>query len=534
MNRVDATVAAAVVVKVETDPDVVDAYLEDAAHYPGGRAAGVVKPHSVEEVAACVRQARQVLPVGARSSLTGGATPAGDIILSTERLTGITATTDRVVAGAGVSLQVLQEALARHHRWLPSVPTYLGATVGGSVATNAAGAATFKYGATRAWVESLTVVLAIGDVLHIRRGEITASDEGTFLIGTSGGVRPVQVPALRMPDVAKRSAGYHAAPGMDLVDLFIGSEGTLGVIVEVEFRVNARPAGACWLLAPMPTEQRAIELTADFRAAAQETWRTRDARGIDIAAIEHIDRRSLEIIREDGVDRRLGLALPADTDVVLLAQVELSRDVAARDHWSDLAAGRGPEAPESPLTRLCQLLDAHGVIDACEIALPDDRRRASAWIELREAVPAGVNRRVAQARARDGRIHKTAGDMIVPYEHFAAMMTACRRQCEEATLDLAVWGHISDANVHPNVIPRTYGDVERGRAMLLALAGQVIAMGGCPLAEHGVGRNPVKQQMLRMLYGNEGVDAMRRVKLSLDPEWKLAPGVLFHKGVGSM
>ena len=65
--------------------------------------------------------------------------------------------------------------------------------------------------------------------------------------------------------------------------------------------------------------------------------------------------------------------------------------------------------------------------------------------------------------------------------------------------------------------------------MLLELARLVIAMGGCPLAEHGVGRNPVKQQLLRMLYGEAGIDAMRRVKLSLDPEWKLAPGVLFPK-----
>jgi len=108
------------------------------------------------------------------------------------------------------------------------------------------------------------------------------------------------------------------------------------------------------------------------------------------------------------------------------------------------------------------------------------------------------------------------------------MMHECRRLCADADLDLAVWGHISDGNVHPNVIPRSYDDVERGRGMLVELAARVIEMGGCPLAEHGVGRNPVKQQLLRMLYGDAGIDAMRRVKLSLDPEWKLAPGVLFQ------
>ena len=88
----------------ETDPDVVRQYLEDAAHYPGGRATGVVRPRTVNEVSGAVRNAAAVLPVGARSSLTGGATPAGDLVISTERLTGIRVTGDRVVAGAGVAL----------------------------------------------------------------------------------------------------------------------------------------------------------------------------------------------------------------------------------------------------------------------------------------------------------------------------------------------------------------------------------------------------------------------------------------------
>jgi D-lactate dehydrogenase (cytochrome) len=92
-----------------------------------------------------------------------------------------------------------------------------------------------------------------------------------------------------------------------------------------------------------------------------------------------------------------------------------------------------------------------------------------------------------------------------------------------------VWGHISDGNVHPNVIPRGYPDVERGRDMIVKLARRVIEMGGSPLAEHGVGRNLVKQQLLEMLYGREGVESMRRAKLSLDPDWMLGSGLLFHK-----
>ena len=86
--------------------------------------------------------------------------------------------------------------------------------------------------------------------------------------------------------------------------------------------------------------------------------------------------------------------------------------------------------------------------------------------------------------------------MIVPYDRFGEMMTVCRRLFAERGLDLAVWGHISDGNVHPNVIPKHADDVRKGREAILALGAAVIAMGGCPLAEHGVGRNPIKQQLL--------------------------------------
>jgi FAD/FMN-containing dehydrogenase len=107
------------------------------------------------------------------------------------------------------------------------------------------------------------------------------------------------------------------------------------------------------------------------------------------------------------------------------------------------------------------------------------------------------------------------------------MMAACRRIFAARDLDLAVWGHISDGNVHPNVIPRTLEDVERGRDAILELGAAIIAMGGCPLAEHGVGRNAIKQQLLRQLYGDDGIQAMRAIKLSLDPNGSLASGVIF-------
>jgi D-lactate dehydrogenase (cytochrome) len=264
--------------------------------------------------------------------------------------------------------------------------------------------------------------------------------------------------------------------------------------VEATQRIQARPAGTCWALVPVATEAGAIALVDDLRAAARATWASRDPRGLDVAAIEHLDRRSLGVAREDGALTKLGIQVPPETDVVLLVQIELSSEETTRDLWSDLSGARESGAPVSTTGRLCRMLDLHGCLEDTEIALPHQTSRAAQFIALREAVPSGVNRRVALAKSRiDGRISKTAADMIVPVARFAEMMGVCRRLFAERGLDLAVWGHISDGNVHPNLIPTSYADVERGREAVLALGREVAAMGGCPLAEHGVGRNAVKQ-----------------------------------------
>ncbi|MFI5184888.1 MAG: FAD-binding oxidoreductase, partial [Vicinamibacteria bacterium] len=204
-----------------TRTDDVSVYLQDAARTPGGHTPEVLLPRTESEVSQAVRTARALLAVGAQSSLTGGATPFGETVLSLARMDGAPRIdSDRARVAAGVALVTLEEALAPRRLFYPPAPTFRGALMGGTVATNAAGAATFKYGSTRRWVRGLTLVLANGDVLDLERGECEAHPGGYFdVILTDGQKRRVPVPTYRMPQVAKRSAGYHAEPGMDLVDL---------------------------------------------------------------------------------------------------------------------------------------------------------------------------------------------------------------------------------------------------------------------------------------------------------------------------
>ncbi len=522
--------------------DEVSAWIEDASHLGGGHAAGVAWPATEAEVAALVRRFPAVLPVGAQSSVTGGATPMGEVLLSTARLRSIGAVVPDAPAsgrppgrrgqgtvrvGAGVPLADLEAALNLAGWTFPPAPTWTAATVGGIVATNAAGPATFKHGVTRQWVAGLTIVLPDGDVLALSRGEAAASPAGGIEIVTASRRIEVPIAGLPWPDVPKRSAGYALTAGMDLVDLFVGAEGTLGVVTEAVLRVERRRTTRVRAMVPCPDEETALRFVAELRAQAQETWRSGEPCGIDVAAIEHLDARSLALVREDGVDRRLHLALPAAANLLLFVDLDVPIAIGRDEAWTQVQAALDAGAPDGALTRFCRLAGDHGLLDDVELALPGEAARLAQMDAVREAVPAGVNARVAAARARlgDG-IQKTAADMIVPWDRFPEMLRVSHALLDAAGLDYAIWGHISDGNLHPNVLPRRVEDVDAGKAAILDLGRAVIAMGGCPLAEHGVGRHPVKKALLRMLHGEAGLAAMRAVKDAIDPEGRMSPGVL--------
>jgi D-lactate dehydrogenase (cytochrome) len=218
--------------------------------------------------------------------------------------------------------------------------------------------------------------------------------------------------------------------------------------------------------------------------------------------------------RDPGLDAavfgRAGIQRPSSPATMLLVQVETERDL------------------DASLTVFDRLLQENHITGDPVVALPDDDRTAARLFELREAVPAAVNARVGAAKTNvHPDIQKTAGDFIVPAASNDRALALYREAFERRGLQYAIWGHISDGNLHPNLIPRSLEDVERGREALREMAQGVIALGGAPIAEHGVGRNAMKQMFLRDLYGDDGIEQMRAVKRALDPDGKFARGVLF-------
>lgn len=450
---------------------------------------------------------RRVLVVGAQSSLTGGATPDGGVVASTDHLRSILhdgGTSIRVQPG--LTLASLQDGLRSSGRWFPPVPTHDGAFVGGAVSTDAAGSRTFRRGTTRAWVRGLTVMLPGGDVLELERGEVRADAAGRFLLRRSDGHEvEVQLPMHALPEVPKCSAGYRGGAGLDLIDLFIGAEGTLGAVLEVELATAPRDFAELGLLVGVPDEAAGLAAVGALREIAA------------VSAIESIDARCTELMRRAGRD--------APGEWLLLVQLEVPTGGDAES----VAAQLSGEAEGPAAEARAALLRSGAAWEAGLAALPGDEAGSRRLAAFREAAPQAVFGCIASARRESGEdLRKVGGDAIVPFEQLGPFLSAVRSEAALRDLDLAVWGHVSDGNLHPNVIVRSLEDMARGEDFLLGVGRKAIELGGSPLAEHGVGRHPLKQRLLRELVGDDALHAMRTLKRAFDPANHLAPGVLLH------
>ena len=175
----------------------------------------------------------------------------------------------------------------------------------------------------------------------------------------------------------------------DAIDLFIGSEGTLGVIAEITFRILAPAPRMALAFIPCRSEEQAIRIAGALRDASMHTWRTKDEAGIDAAAIEDIDQRCIEILHEDGVMSREHLNFPAATAMALFVHLELPQDLDAGRLYEQISTATELAPADSALRRFCRLLADEDLLDTTELALPDDRRRIERLLAVREAVPAG-------------------------------------------------------------------------------------------------------------------------------------------------
>ncbi|MFW5923049.1 MAG: FAD-binding oxidoreductase [Planctomycetota bacterium] len=524
-------------------------YLQDESRTAARTVRGIFLPHNLAQAADAIRQCRrrgwQLSIAGARTGIVGGAVPLeADAVLGLEKLNRIYSLNYHIPGdhfsarvGAGVVLSEFQEALrtTRPHElpwedertaaaaerrikdagqrlFYPVDPTETSAQIGGTIATNASGARSFYYGPTRKWVQGLTVVLSCGEVVELQRGRCVASeDDGAFVLETSDGQqRRIPLTHLELPDT-KHQAGYHLAPdrqeaGIDAVDLFIGSEGTLGIIVAAELKLTFPPAERLFATAFLPDESSAVNVVRALRT------QTRNSDGAPKAvAMEYIGPGALKMLR--GKRREEG----ATSGVPILP------DKAGCALYLELAFDGNQEFDET-YTGLRRLLQKNGTAP--------ERTWAGLWPgemdamkKFRHAVPEHINAIIGRRKRDVPELHKVGTDMAVPDEHLPDVLELYRNRLEESGLEYVIFGHIADNHLHVNILPRTDDEVEQAMELYRQFAEEVVNMNGSVSAEHGIGR--MKKAFLHIQFDNRELEAMKQVKDSLDPQGMLNPGVIY-------
>lgn len=428
----------------------------------------VARPASAEETVEVIKEAFAArIPIttaGGQSSTTAASITDAGLLLSLRGLTGpieVNPETRTVRVDAGVIVADVRRAAAEHGLLFAPDPTSEEeSTIGGAVACNASGARSLRYGATRPHVRALTVAMVNGDVLEFRR-----------------------------PALEKNTVGFALAH--DPVDWFVGSEGTLGVVLSAEFGLLPLPLHSIGLAIPFSSEASALA----FVAAARRSLI------VHPRCLEYFDELALTIARESE-----GGAAPGKSGSCMVYAEETGSDT-------------NPDA-ELPLDAWLELAETHGA-DTSDIRVYDSEPALLAARKLRHAVPSTMNERGARYRAAGGR--KVSTDWAVPYPLLASVLNKARAHADAAGIDQAVaYGHAGNGHPHQNFIARDADELRRIEKVVEVTLHDVLAVGGTVAAEHGIGK--LKRKWLPLQMSDVQQRAMRALKNELDPRGLLAPG----------
>jgi FAD/FMN-containing dehydrogenase len=429
----------------------------------------VARPTSEAQVVHVLRSAHAawlpVTPAGGQTSTTGASITDRGMLLSLRGLTDV-GDVDRerltIRVQAGVLVGDLKRRLAAEELLFSPDPTSEDdVTIGGAIACNASGARSLLYGPTRPHVVSLRVALADGSVHELHRTRLE-----------------------------KNTVGY--APVHDPIDWFIGSEGTLGVILEAELSLRPLPPNVTGLAVPFPGENEAL----DFIIAA------RTSPAVSPRCLEYFDSLALDVART--AEDAAGWAEGAGALVYLEQAAAAGSDVPL-DEWLGLAERHG--AAENDI-----------VVYESPSALRDARR-------LRHRVPTTMIERGNRYRPAGGR--RVSTDWAVPYRRLKDAIRESRRLAEKAGIGQpVVYGHAGNGHPHQNFIARDAAELARMEAVVEATLRHVIALGGTVAAEHGTGK--IKRRWLPLQLTPMQLGMMGAIKRELDPRGLLAPGNLFE------
>ncbi len=496
--------------QVKTAIEDLSNYLTDASNMPGGHAAKLFVPASTDEIAEILTEANaNRIPVtisGARTGTVGGAIPFGGYIISLEKLNRIKSIDKNegiAIIEPAVNLTDLQIAAEAEGLFYPPDPTEWSCQMGGTVATNASGARSFKYGATREFVRRIKVVFADGATADIRRGDFIADESGCVTLVTDKSAIKSKPLTYERPDVRKNVSGFYNAAPLDAIDLLIGSEGTLGVITEIELTLLPKPEGFLSGIVFFEEETDLLAFVDEARSLSFESRpnvATSAASNDRIGAslLEYFDGQALRFISEKFPEA------PADAVGAIFFEQETTseNEDSLLEKWNELLEKHNADLERSWFTTIEQ-----------------DREKMRSF---RHALPVSVNERITKYKQR-----KVGTDMAVPDANFAMFLRYYKDILNSSGLDYVIFGHIGDCHLHANILPKDADEATRARHIYGRCVAQAIMLGGTVSAEHGIGK--LKRKYLAAMMGERYLNEMADLKKAFDPNGILGRGNMFDE-----
>jgi D-lactate dehydrogenase (cytochrome) len=507
-----------------------DEYLRDESRFTG-HASALIRARDVQEVVHVLKLAHQmnvqVTVVSGKTSVTGGPVPLGGVILDVIALNGIDEDDPRNV-GPGVILKDYKQRVEEKGLYYPPDPTSEDScTLGGNVSSNASGASSYLYGPTREYIDGLSVVLPTGTLLTVNRGDVVS--RGGALRVPGGLLEPGQdedliipVPRTRVPPwhVCKNSAGLFSQDPMDLVDLFVGSEGILGVIVKIRTVLLTGKKSRFSLMLYVPS----LDFTVDLIGLLDRF--TRFFHASESHLKDDIDESLKRFTGRpiDGWQERFSSVTPCCVEWFGSSCARFLSSVRARklnDAYGALYLEQEFSAGENPADVAAQWGDLVEMLNQglpeqtpsidSEVAL--DEKHLRGLKEERHRVPEKLNESI-----KPGMV-KIATDFSVPKHLLGDLLSLYDSRLPKDKS--YVFGHIGNAHVHANLVPDDSDEAGQFRALYMDLAKEVCRLGGSVAGEHGIGK--LKREALEMMIGSDGIEEIRRVKRTLDPKGILNP-----------
>jgi len=490
-------------VLIKRDPDIIKGYFEDYSNLKGGHAEKIVFPEDIGELSQVLKEANSsktpVTVSGGGTGTTGSRIPFGGIVVSMERfnkILRISGDTMSSVVQAGVTVEDFKRACEEKGLFYTSHPTEKSACIGGTVSTNASGSRSFKYGPTRRYVKRLKMALATGEIFEIGRGERTITGRDSAITLASGAKIKIPIPHYRVPDI-KNSAGYFAKDGMDLIDLFIGQEGTLSVISEIELELVNNPAKIFSAFAFFKTEEDAWAFAAAVRTISKAS-RPQSLPAIRALSVEYFDKNALGLLR----DKNVKIPRAAAAAIFFEQEVDASNEDAVIERW------------------LKVIQEHRASLDDTWAAM--NEKEADDFTRFRHHIPEAVNEII-----RQNGFQKLSTDIAVPEGAFMEMLNFYSATLKTCDIAHVVFGHIGECHVHVNLLPKNANELRRAKDICVSFIRKAVSLGGTISAEHGVGKT--KHDYLLMMYGEDGVREMARIKKALDPNCILGLDNIFPR-----